>query len=131
MDKKKNNMFASSLEKKKELFTDEQVAESIKKADLITPTEIDHDKKKAGRPKAKIKRKQTMFSLSEYQLEQFAKVEGKLKAEGVKITRNRSETAELALALLDFMLSDETRKSQAMIIIENRHNYEESDLSNQ
>lgn len=82
--------------------------------------------KKLGRPKSAIKRKPAMFSLSEYQTRQFAKAEGKLKAEGLQIKRSRSETAELAIALLLNLLDSEHDKSYTLELIKQHINYEEN-----
>ncbi len=126
MNNSKNNMF-SNISKKKATLSDDEVKKVVNEASLISKSISVETPKKSGRPKSIIKRKQTMFSLSEYQLEKLSRVEGKLKAEGVKIKRGRSETLELALALMDMMLSEETRKKQALVVVEQYHNYEEND----
>ena len=83
-------------------------------------------KKKVGRPKAKVTRKQTTFSLSAYQVKQFAKAEGRLLAEDINITRSRSQTAELAIALLQTMLDSEQHKEYALETIKQHLNFEEN-----
>ena len=119
---KKDDMF-SNISKKKTVLSDEEVLEVVDDASLVTKPV----KKKAGRPRSKIIREQTMLSLSAYQEKQFDTALGLLMINGIKIKRGRSETAELAIRVLNTLLQNDATKAQAMTIVEQYHNYEEND----
>lgn len=65
-----------------------------------------------------------MLNFSEYQNGKLNTLELKLKLAGVKISRGRSETVELALALVETML--ETDEVKTLSILNDFVGYEES-----
>lgn len=81
--------------------------------------------RKAGRPKSPIERKKVLLNMSEAQNEKLTVLEGQLKAAGVGITRGRSETVELALALLEVMLHSEDQRPYAMSVLKDSAGKEE------
>ncbi|MGI2049926.1 hypothetical protein [Shewanella oncorhynchi] len=81
--------------------------------------------KKAGRPRSLIERKKVLLNMSEAQNERLTRIEGQLKAAGIGVTRGRSETVELALALLEVMLHSEEQRPYAMTILKDSVGQEE------
>jgi sporulation protein YlmC with PRC-barrel domain len=92
--------------------------------------EVSHvePKKKAGRKKSKIVRKQQMISISEYQSQKLSNLEGLLKSQGFKLSRGKSETVELALVVLDAMLKNDKYNIQIKSIVKDYIGYEEKML---
>ena len=70
-------------------------------------------RKKPGRKKSAVKRKQVMMSFSDNTLSNIERLELILKLNDIQITRGRSETAELAVRAVLAMLNmkDESYKS--------------------
>ncbi len=98
-------------------------------APVNAPVEAAAPKKKVGRKKALIKRRQVMSALSEYQLDKMDIAEGLLKGNRIKVTRGRSETTELAIALMTVMLKTESQKEWALGVLKDFHEYEEKNLN--
>lgn len=93
---------------------------------LGEPSHAVSEAKKVGRKKSRIKRKQALLNFSEYQNGKLNTLELKLKLAGVKISRGRSETVELALALVETMLK--TDEVKTLSILNDFVGYEESML---
>ncbi len=105
-----------------------EISHAVAPVETVTPTVTTAAPKKVGRKKSRIERKKVMFALSEYQLDQLEISHGLLKVGGVKLTRGRSETTELASALMTVMLKSEEHKAFAMSVIKDYHEYEEKNL---
>lgn len=73
--------------------------------------------KKTGRPKSLILRKKILLNISEEQSSKLTQLEGQLKAINIGITRGRSETMELALALLEVMLHSPEQRPYAISVL--------------
>ena len=85
--------------------------------------------KKPGRKKSRVERKtQALLNFSEYQNDKLDTLVLKLKLAGVKVKRGRSETVELALALVETMLK--TDEAKTLSIINDFVDYEEKNLEN-
>ncbi len=84
--------------------------------------------KKVGRRKSLIERKKVMFALSEYQIDQLEITHGLIKAGGIKLTRGRSESTELAAALLRVMLNSEEHRDFALSVLKENLEFEEKTL---
>lgn len=76
-------------------------------------------RKKPGRKKAIVPRKQVMMSLSEEQLKKIDRLESELKLDEVSITRGRSEVVEIAINVLGEMLSKNATKPQILSMVKN------------
>ncbi len=107
-----------------------EVGKQLGEVSHPTPTNepAPKEKKKVGRKKALLSRKKVMCAFTEDQLSRFEIAEGLLKANGIKLTRSRSETLELGAALLNVMLSSDEHKTFALSVIKDWHEYEEKNL---
>lgn len=107
-----------------------EVGKQLGEVSHPTPTQAEapKTKKKVGRKKALLSRKKVMCAFTEYQLGRFAIAEGLIKANGVKLSRSRSETLELGAALLNVMLQSDEHRAFALSVINDWHEYEEKNL---
>ena len=116
-DKAKSNTIGKLLDETKN--TGSKVAKAPSKA----------GRKKVGRKKSKVQRHQALLKFSEYQNYKLNNLELRLKLGGVKISRGRSETVELALALVDTMLK--TDEVKTLNILKDFVGFDESNLNSE